>query len=147
MALVIDIADAVTAELNAAPAGTFSRPFTAARRVQPLFELSELAELKVSVVPKALELSTAGRGIRQHDVQVDVGIQQRLAGEVDDEVPELVGLVEQVVRYLWARPLAAVPAAAWVRAEQQPLYAPEHLLERRLFTGVVTLTYRVLRQP
>jgi len=50
MALIIDIADAVATELNAAPAGTFDPAFTAVRRVLPEFELSDLAELKVSVV-------------------------------------------------------------------------------------------------
>ena len=49
MSLITDIADAVVAELNAAPAGTFDPAFTAQRRVLPAFELAELAELKVTV--------------------------------------------------------------------------------------------------
>ena len=49
MSLVIDIADAVTGEINAADPGTFSEAFTAERHVLPEFALADLAELKVTV--------------------------------------------------------------------------------------------------
>ena len=61
MSLVIDIADAVAAELNAAPPDTFSQAFAAARMVLPEFDLEDLAELKVTVVPKAVEITGATR--------------------------------------------------------------------------------------
>ncbi len=54
MSLVIDIADAVTTELNAASAGTFDPAIAAVRRVLPEFELADLADLKVSVCTQAL---------------------------------------------------------------------------------------------
>ena len=53
MALAIEIADAVAAELAA---GQFSQDFTPQRRVLPMFELAELTELHVTVVPKAVEI-------------------------------------------------------------------------------------------
>lgn len=59
MSLITDIADAVTAELNTAPAGTFSPAFTAVRRVLPTFELPELMALQVTVVPKGVSISGA----------------------------------------------------------------------------------------
>jgi hypothetical protein len=31
-----------------------------------------------------------------------------------------------------------------VRCENVPIYSPEHLAEKRVFTAVVTLTYRVV---
>ncbi len=61
MSLATDIADAVAAELNAAEPDTFGQPFTAARRVLPAFELADLADLKVTVVPKAVLSSGASR--------------------------------------------------------------------------------------
>ena len=48
MSILTDIADAVAAELNT---GEFSEQFTAIRRVLPVFEIAQLKELKVSVVP------------------------------------------------------------------------------------------------
>jgi hypothetical protein len=46
MAVILDIADAVVAELNAT---AFSQPLTAERYYRPQFELSEMTELKVTV--------------------------------------------------------------------------------------------------
>jgi hypothetical protein len=147
MALTLNIADAVTAELNAAPAGTFDPAFTAERRVLPELELAELAELKVTVVPKAVEISGSTRGASQFDCQVDIGVQKKLGKDLDTEVAALCGLVDEIAAFLRKRPLAAVPGAAWVRTQNEPVYAPEHLARKRVFTSVLTLTYRTMRRP
>ena len=142
MALIIDIADAVVTELNAAPAGTFDPAFTAVRRVLPEFDLSELAELKVSVVPKAVEISGYTRSVGQFDCRIDIGVQKKLGKDLDTEVAGLCGLVDAIAGYLRRRPLAAAPHAVWVRTQNDPVYAPEHLAEQRAFTSVLTITYR-----
>jgi len=51
MSEAIRIADAVVAELAAAPPGTFDEAFTPERRVLPAFELSELTGLHVKTSP------------------------------------------------------------------------------------------------
>lgn len=148
MALTLDIADAVVAELNAAPPGAFDLSFTAARRVLPVFDLVEMADPHVSVVPRAVEIAGATRSASQHDVRIDVGIQQKLAPDgvdVDQQVQPLCGLVEQIADYLRRRALQAMPFAVWVRTANDPIYAPEHLAQFRQFTSVLTLTYRILR--
>lgn len=142
MAMVIDIADAVAAELNAAPAGTFCAAFTAVRRVLPEFDLAELAELKVTVVPKAIEINGATRAASHLDCQIDIGVQQKLGKDLDTEVAALCTLVEEIATYLRRRPLAGAPRAAWVRTQNDPVYAPDHLANERTFTSVLTLTYR-----
>ena len=142
MALIIDIADAVVAELNAAPAGTFDPAFTALRRVLPEFDLPELAELKVTVVPKAVEINGSTRLTSQFDCQIDIGVQKKLGKDLDTEVAELCGLVDGIAGYLRRRSLAAAPHAVWVRTRNDPVYAPEHLAEQRAFTSVLTVTYR-----
>ena len=142
MALVIDIADAVVVELNAAPAGTFIPAITAVRRVLPEFNLSDLAELKVSVAPKAVEISGSTRSVGQFDLQVDIGVQKKLGKDLDTEVATLCGLTDAIMAYLRQRPLAAAPHAAWVRTQNDPVYASEHLAEQRAFTSVLTVTYR-----
>ena len=142
MALIIDIADAVAAELNAAPAGTFVPAFTAVRRVLPAFELSELSELRVSVVPKGVDISGAMRSACLIDCRIDIGVQQELGGDLDAEVAAFCGLVESIAAYLRRRPLAGAPLAAWVRTQNDPVYAPDHLAQQRTFTSVLTITYR-----
>jgi len=140
MSLATQIADAVAAELNAAPQDTFELSFDAQRTVLPSFELAELAELKVSVVPKAVEMTAASRTMSQCDVQIDIGIQKKLGKQIDTEIEPLMELVERIAAYLRGRQLQAFPNAVWVRAENEPVYAPEHLAEQRVFTSVLTLT-------
>jgi len=140
---IIDIADAVTAEL-AAGTGDLSQSFTPQRSVLPDFELSDLQDLRVTVVPRAVEITGSSRTMSQHDVQIDVGVQKKLGTDLDTEVAELVGLVEEIAGFLQRRPLSAAPQACWVRTANEPVYAPDHLAEKRLFTSVLTLTYRLL---
>jgi choline dehydrogenase-like flavoprotein len=87
MAQITDIADAVVTALNGQ---SFSQPFTAARAYRPAFDLREMKDLHVTVVPKGVELTTAGRGLAQSDVQIDIGVQQKLATGDDAEIDAFV---------------------------------------------------------
>ena len=145
MSLVTDIADAVAAEINGAPGDTFSEAFTAERRVLPEFALEDLAALKVSVVPKAVEISGSTRSVCQYEISVDIGIQKKLGTDLDAEVAALGTVVDEIADFLRRRPLAAAPWAAWVSASNDPVYAPAHLAEQRVFTSVLTLTYRAMK--
>jgi len=144
VALVIDIADAVVAALNGG-----QQVFTAQRRVRPNFELTDLADLRVTVVPKGFEASVASRSLSQYDVQVDIGIQKKLPAGADEdtEVPVMCSLVEEIADFLKGKPLEGDGwRASWVRpAVNEPVYSTEHLAEKRVFTSVLTLTYRVMK--
>ena len=145
MATIIDIADALAATLNAPGEPGFSQSFTAERKALPAFELGDLAGLHVTVVPKATEIAGASRSLSQHDVQIDVGVQKKVGSDLDTEVAALCGLVEEITVFLRRRPLTGVPGAAWVRSANEPVYSPEHLAEKRLFTSVLTVTYRLMK--
>lgn len=145
MSLITDIADAVTAELNMAPIGTFSLGFTAVRRVLPAFDLSELAELQVTVVPKAMAINGATRSACQYDLTVDIGVQKKLSKDLDVDVAALGTLVDQIADYLRRRQLDSAPFATWVSMANEPVYAPEHLAEQRVFTSILIVTYRALK--
>ncbi len=147
MSLITEIADAVTAELNAAAPGTFTQSFTAERKVLPFYELQDLLGLKVTVVPKAVEITGSTRSNSQYDFAIDIGIQKKLGSPsaIEAEVESLGNVVDQIVEYLRQRKLTAAPFAAWVNTINDPVYAPEHLLEKRVFTSVLTLTYRGLK--
>jgi hypothetical protein len=145
MSLVIDIADAVAAEINAAPPDTFSQAFTAARMVLPEFDLADLAELKVTVVPKAVEITGGTRSASQYEIAVDVGIQKKLGKDLDAEVEALGTLVDEIADYLRRRQLTQAPWAAWSAIRNEPVYAPEHLAGERVFTSVLTVSYRAMK--
>lgn len=142
MALAIDIADAVTAELAG---GAFSQTLTPVRRVLPEYELADLKDLRVTVVPAAVEIEGASRVLSQHDVRIDIGIQKKLGKALDTEVALLCGLVEEIGEFLKRRPLQATPYAVWVKSANEPIYAADHLAEQRTFTSVLSVTYRALK--
>lgn len=141
MATVTDIADAV---VTALAAGDFSQSFTPVRRVLPLFELTDLSDLQVTVVPKAVGIMALSRSESQFDFEVDIGVQKKLGSDLDTEVASLLDLVEEIVDYMRQRSLTAAAYVKWVQTANDPVYAPGHLLEKRTFTSIVTLTYRAL---
>ena len=139
MSQITDIADAVVAALNGQ---TFSQPVTAERAYRAAFDLQEMKDLRVTVVPKGLELTTAGRGVAQSDVQIDIGVQRKLATAADAEIDELMALVEEIAEFV--RTTRQFGYATWVKTENTPIYSQEHLGELRQFTSVLTLTLRVM---
>ena len=145
MSQITDIADAVAAELNGADPGTFSEAFTAERRVLPQFDLEDLAGLKVSVVPKAVEIIGATRDTSQYDIAVDIGLQKKLGADLDVEVAALGTVGDEIADFLRQRELAATPWARWVGASNDPVFSPAHLAEHRSFTSVLTVTYRAMK--
>ena len=142
MSLITDIADAVAVDLNA---GSFSLPFTAVRRYVPRFNLQEMETLRVSVVPKGLTITTASRKEDQHEVRVDIGVQKKFDQGDNAELDPLMALVEEIADFFRSSRLDTTPPATCVAVENAPIYAQEHFAERRLFTSVVTLTFRCWR--
>ncbi len=143
MSLATDIAAAVVAELSGAPAGTFPDGFEAVLRVLPEFELADLGTLRVSVVPRSVRITAASRAESWREISIDIGIQRKLGADLDAEVAQLGTLADRIAAYLERRPLAEAPQALWTGLAQEPLYAPVHLSEERVFTTVLTLTYRL----
>lgn len=141
VATIVAIADAVVAELNST---TWSQPLTAARHYQPVFELSEMTELKVSVVPRSLESKSLDRSRDSFDYQIDVAVQQK-TDMSQAALDALMTLVEEIADHFRTQPLVGFPQARCTEVKNDPVYALEHLEEFRQFTSVVTLTYRVWR--
>ena len=138
---IVAIADAVVAELNAA---SFGQPLAATRHYQPVFELAEMSELRVSVVPRSVVSKGLDRNRDSFDYRIDVAVQRKVEPSVGN-LDALVELVEAVADHLRSHPLAGYPAARCTEVVTEPVYAAEHLDEFRQFTSVLTLTYRVWR--
>jgi len=141
MAVVTNIADAVVSELQT---GTFSMSFTPRRLYVPKFELTDAA-LRVSVVPKAVDIERLNRSNNQEDFSIDVAVQKKLKTAANTEIDALVELTGEIADFLRHKRLAAFPCAIWIRTQNAPIYAPDHLEEWRQFTSLLTFTYRVVR--
>jgi len=140
-ATILALADAVVEQLNAT---AFSQPLVAVRHYQPCFELSEMTELRVSVVPRSVASKALDRSRDGFDYRIDVAVQRKIeptAGNLD----ALMELVEEIADHFRSHPLAGFPQARCTEVANEPVYATEHLEEFRQFTSVLTLTYRVWR--
>lgn len=140
-ASIIAIADAVTAELNAT---TFGQAFTATRHYEPTFELSTMATLRVSVVPRGMTSKTLDRNRDSFEYEIDVAVQKKTEPTLVN-LDALMLLVEEIADHLRTTPLSSLPEARCIEVANAPIYANEHLQEFRQFTSVLTLTYRKWR--
>ena len=125
---VIQLAEAVAAELA---------EYGAEVRLAPEFTPSDLKEMKVVVVPVGVAHSLLSRAHREDALQVQVGVLKRTT---EDEVVDLVSFVEGLAVGFLGKVLGG--CARCTKTEHVPLYVPEHLRERRQFTGVVELTFK-----
>ena len=94
MAVITDVIDAVVAELNAA---SLSLPLTAERHYVPSFELQEMQDLHVSVVPKGVVITKSDRSRNINDAQIDVAVQKKFETGDAAEIDPLVNLVEEML--------------------------------------------------
>lgn len=138
---LIEIADAVVAELNAA---AFSQPFTAQRVYVPNFSAQELTTLKVVIVPRGEEGSIANRSATQHEYTVDIGILKKVAQPTPDQIDPLMLLAQEIGDYFRFRTLSG-RTERWLKTEVRTPYSPEHVEQQRQFLAVLSLTFTGLR--
>jgi hypothetical protein len=149
MATVIDIADAIVTDLNA---GSFLFPFTAERWYVPIRDLKDLTnetQPTISVVPLTVAgtlLSRGGQFMEQYDV--GIGIQKSIGGgqmtpaQIIAACDPLMTFCEQLMNFFAAKALLSYPSAVCTQHKLEPIYSPQHLDERRVFTSVLTLTFK-----
>lgn len=145
MSTVIEIVEAVVAAMNG---HVFSQPFAARRCYVPVFDLKDMKDLHVTVVPRGLEMATASRSLLQDDVQIDVAVQKKLPANASGDqaaIDALMGLVQEIADFV--RSTGRFGDAVWAKTENKPIYSPEHLEQLRQFTSVLTLTLRDMRHP
>ena len=138
--IAVEIAEAVKDEINAE---TFSVAITATRAFLPKYDLKDMSTLHVTVVPKALEVTTATRATATNNIDVDVVVQQIVDPDSISAVDALMAIVQEIADFFRLRKLTEY-SASWV-GTQQVLYSVEHMNEKRLFTNVLTFTFRTVR--
>ena len=93
MTTVLQVADSVTAQLNAAE---FDFEFIAERMYVPNFDLEDVKELRVTVVPRDVELFPHDRAHNKYHCRVDVAVQKKFSKGTNEEIDPLVDLVEKI---------------------------------------------------
>jgi len=134
------LADDVVTALNGE---SFSQSFTAARYIVPMFNLPDLAALKVSVIPRsrAKEVETRGSNASQH--KLELGFQKHLT-DVNDtsEADPMDYLVEEVEDFLLGESIGDYTCIEieHILADDS-LFAKEHIYSDKVYTAVVVATY------
>lgn len=148
-AVIISIAEAVKDALNGA---SLSLAFTAERVYVPIHEMRDLAGLKVSVVPATLEgrlIDRSGRNL--YDYAIHVGIQKSIGqgamsyADINSAADPLMGLCEEIADIFDGKALNSTPVARCVDTKNEPIYSPLHIDEKRVFTSLITLVFRLGR--
>ena len=139
MSMITQIANAVKTELNDTD---FLVSFAAEMTLLPVFELKDMRDLKVTVVPKAQSFQRISRDTGSREVQIDIGIQKKFSDQ--SEAEELLGLIEEIAAHFDGKRLANFENAICIKIANEPVYAPEHIEQYRQFTSVLTLTFKVV---
>ena len=131
------LADAVKDALDAA---TFSTNIDGAeRKYEPTRSLQDFQDLQVTVVPSARRKSIVGRNGTQRDIDLDVAIQKKLNAADSAEIDPLDDLSDEVSDWLLRRKITDFRCIA---VEDKALWSPDHLKEKKLYTSVMTATFR-----
>lgn len=135
--VLADIAAAVVTELNL---GAFSQEFTAVRTYRPAVDLADLSELHVTVVAIETTRERVSRNQSQRETKIDIAVQKRVdPGELED-CDAMDSLCEEIADWFDGKILNG-DLAICKQVERKPIYAPEHLEKKRVYTGVITLTF------
>jgi len=132
--------DAVAAELNTV---VFGEDVTISKTYLPEVDRTELTILHVAVVVQSMTLEAIARGVKRWVYKIDVGLQKRVDPADTAELDRLIGLLETIGEHFTGVQLSAMPEAVCTGCENEPPYSPEHLAQKRVFTGVVTLNLSV----
>lgn len=139
MSAIVDVADAVVAELNS---GGYTETFAAARSYRPVYSVDQLEALVVSVVPGELAIAPLTRAHNSYDVTVWVVVERQVSPEDNAAVDALVSLCEQLAGRL-GRKAEIVPGATLLAVEYEAPCDLERLDGERVFMAIVTASYRL----
>jgi len=142
LSTVLNIADAVVAELNSA---TLSQSVQAVRLFVPNFDLKDMKDLHVSVVPRELHVRGLDRHRNSYDAAIDLAVQKKFKKGDAAEIDPLVGLAEEIADLFRLKRLTSFPGAVWVGTDHRVLYSREHWDQFNQFTSLLTLTFRVAK--
>nr|DAQ58219.1 MAG TPA: hypothetical protein [Caudoviricetes sp.] len=102
----------------------------------PEYERRDIVSEKRLVVPSGIVYKQLNRRDTQKDYRIDIGL---LSRATEDDVGPLVEKLEGLAKRFVG---GSVNGLACVDVRHDPLYSVELLREKRLFVGVLKLTFR-----
>ena len=103
----------------------------------PEYSLKDVKErTRIVVVPVGIRHRMLARGFREDLLTVQVGV---LRKTTEDELVDLVNYVQTLALGFLHTTIAG---AKCVEANHAPLYVPDHMRERRQFTGIIELLFK-----
>lgn len=147
-AVILDLRDAVVAELNSpARSVTWSQTFTAAAKYLVRNSRSDLAAATwyVSVLPAEETDEVATRDLDFNRVlSIDIGIQKVVNPDVIAQGDAVLNLAEEFLNYWLGQQVVTMPHLTCLQFEKQALYIPKHLDENMVATAVNRLHFEGL---
>ncbi len=102
----------------------------------PEYERREVTREQVLIVPSGIAYKFLSRAHTQADYHLDVGVLRRAT---EDDIPALLKRVETLAKGLTG---AVFEGFRCIEVKHEPLYSLEYLREKRLFVGILKLTFR-----
>ena len=137
-AVIVRVADAITSGITGA---VFSPPYAdveAERTYEPYYNIEKMSELAIFVVPKTRAFSVLGRSVAENDIQVDIGVQKKIARGATAEADELMFLAEEIMAFIHMTKHFA--ECRVVRNENALVYSQEKLENFGVIGSVITVT-------
>jgi hypothetical protein len=138
--MVLQLAEKIVQTLNSS---SFALAFTAIKTLFPFYELKDLANLKVTVVPKSVNIATATRSSSEFDYQIDIAIQKAVKSPDDAEVIALTELALAIAKSFRNKIYQDIGAVCFIQSID-PLYSVEHIQPPSVFTSVITLNFKII---
>lgn len=138
MAPLVDVATAIASALTGA---VFSPPYasvTAERTYNAVYDLEKTSALAVFVVASNTVTSRVARTVRQNEIQIDVGVEKKLAKADNAELDLLMELVKEIGEFIDVSKTFADYRV--INVANDPAFSPEHLEKLRVFLSVLTIT-------
>jgi len=136
----IDLADQVVLTLND---GGYQPAFTAVRKLFPFYELKDLTQLHVTVLPKSVNMAVSTRTKDELDYQIDVAVQKTVKTPDDAEINSLMQLALAIAKSFRGKVYPDFNAVC-IKQSIDPLYSIEHIQPPSVFTSVITLDFKVI---
>ena len=140
--MVLQLSEKIVTTLNDSE---FDLEFTAVRTLFPFYELKDLSNLKVTVVPKSVNITTATRSSNEFDYQIDIAIQKAVKSPDDSEVTALTELALAIAKSFRNKVYEDIGAVCF-KQSIDPLYSVEHIQPPSVFTSVLTLNFKIVQK-
>jgi len=107
-------------------------------RFAPEFDLRNLETMRIVVAPHSTEYKALTRTAHEELIKIQIGVLKRCS---EDELSAMLPFVETLGLSFLNKKLGG---AMCVGVAYDPIYSAEHLRERRQFTSVIELTFKLV---